>query len=111
MKMSTPIFYEQSTFSRTRASGNRSTVVLKTVSEGLADTQADKLASLAEAVEFESEEKFAEKLKTLRESYFSTKPEVTSTELTEDVKVENQDVAPGMEAYVNALSRWSAKSN
>ena len=85
--------------------------IVSEVAEGLSLTQKEKLSSLAEAVEFEDESSYREKVTTLRESYFSTKPEVTSTELTEDVKVENQDVAPGMEAYVNALSRWSAKSN
>ena len=45
--------------------------ILADVSEGLAVTQKEKLASLAEGVEFESEESFKEKLTTLRESYFS----------------------------------------
>ena len=85
--------------------------IVSQVAEGLSLTQKEKLQSLAEAVEFEDESSYREKVTTLRESYFSTKPEVAPTELTEDVKVENQDVAPGMEAYVNALSRWSAKSN
>ena len=44
--------------------------ILADVSEGLAATQKEKLASLAEGVEFESEESFKEKLTTLRESYF-----------------------------------------
>tara|TARA_B100000131_G_scaffold322491_1_gene376598 strand:- start:647 stop:1720 length:1074 start_codon:yes stop_codon:yes gene_type:complete len=85
--------------------------IVSEVAEGLSLTQKEKLQSLAEAVEFEDESSYREKVTTLRESYFSTKPEVTSTELTEDVKVENQDIAPGMDAYVQALSRWSAKSN
>ena len=45
--------------------------ILDQVSDGLADTQKEKLASLAESVEFESEQEYREKLETLKESYFS----------------------------------------
>ena len=52
--------------------------ILSDVSEGLSSTQKEKLASLAEGVEFESEESYKEKLETLKESYFKTTPkEVT----------------------------------
>ena len=47
--------------------------ILTQVSEGLAQTQKEKLASLSESVEFESEEEYREKLETLKESYFSSK--------------------------------------
>ena len=81
--------------------------IVSEVSEGLSLTQKEKLAALAEAVEFEDEETYREKVATLRESYFSTKPEVTPSELTEDVQVESQNVSGSMNAYVQALSRWS----
>ena len=44
--------------------------ILDQVSEGLAVTQKEKLASLSKSVEFESEESYREKLETLKESYF-----------------------------------------
>ena len=47
--------------------------ILNDVSEGLAQTQKEKLASLAESVEFESEEQYRGKLETLKESYFTQK--------------------------------------
>jgi len=75
----------------------------------LSQTQREKLASLAEAVEFENEESFRAKVSTLRESYFSTKPQVTT--VTEDVEVENAPTGDAMSAYVTALSRWASKSN
>lgn len=78
--------------------------IVTEISEGLSLTQREKLASLAEAVEFENEEIFREKVSTLRESYFSTKPEATS--LTEDVQVENAPTGDAMSVYVQALSRW-----
>ena len=46
------------------------TGILENVSDGLAATQKEKLASLAEGVEFESEESYREKLEVLKESYF-----------------------------------------
>ena len=47
--------------------------ILDQVSEGLAQTQKEKLASLSESVEFESETQYREKLEMLKESYFSEK--------------------------------------
>ena len=48
--------------------------ILDQVSEGLAATQKEKLASLSESVEFESEVEYREKLEVLKESYFSRSP-------------------------------------
>lgn len=80
--------------------------IVSEVSEGLTLTQREKMMSLAEAVEFDNEESFREKVSTLRDSYFSTKPE--SKEVTEDVEVEqSQVVTESMDAYVKALSRWT----
>ena len=81
------------------------TVVLKNISEGLADTQADKLAKLAEAVEFDTEEKFAEKLKTLRESYFPASPKAPAAEASDEAPVD-ETLAPAMAAYMTAIERW-----
>ena len=49
-----------------RLSESASDVILSGVSEGLAATQKEKLATLAEGVEFESEESYTEKLTNLR---------------------------------------------
>ena len=82
--------------------------IIKDVSEGLAVTQKEKLASLAESVEFESEESYREKLVTLRESYFSTekvteaKAEKTET-LTEGMETVPAEPAGRMNAYLRAL--------
>ena len=48
-----------------------SETISRDVSEGLAETQKDKLAALAENVEFDSETGYREKLESLKESYFS----------------------------------------
>ena len=90
-----------------------SDVVFADVTEGLAQTQKDKLASLVENVEFESEEAYREKLGTLRESYFPTqKAQRSATEnLTEEAgsPVETITHSPSMEAYLKTLSRVSKK--
>ena len=85
--------------------------VFAAVAEGLADTQKEKLATLAENVEFESEADYREKLETLKESYFPSKtstPKSTSENLSEEVSTDeapSEDVAPRMQAYLDILSR------
>ena len=79
--------------------------IVTEMAEGLSLTQREKLVSLAEAVEFENEEAFRAKVSTLRESYFSTKPEAPQV-VTEDVQVENAPTGDAMSVYVQALSRW-----
>ena len=89
--------------------------VFAAVSEGLADTQKEKLASLAENVEFESETDYREKLETLKESYFPSKtsaPKSTSENLSEEVSTDeviSEEVAPRMQAYLDVLSRAAKK--
>ena len=90
-------------------------VILADVAEGLADTQKEKLATLAENVEFESETDYREKLGTLKESYFPSKtsaPKSTSENLSEEVSTDeviSEEVAPRMQAYLDILSRAAKK--
>ena len=78
--------------------------IVTEVSKGLADTQAEKFASLAEGVEFESEESFKSKLETIKESYFPK----AKVELKEDIATGEvaSPVEGPMSAYVNAISRY-----
>ena len=82
--------------------------ILESVSEGLAATQKEKLASLAESVEFESDEEYREKLETLKESYFPHKSSTTSkTEtLSEGVASAPEDISGSMAQYVKTLSAF-----
>jgi len=78
---------------------------------GLAETQKEKLVSLAEGVEFENEADFKNKVETIKESYFTRKAETAETvvEPTEEASaplVENNESGT-MSKYVDALSRWS----
>ena len=85
------------------------------VTEGLADTQKEKLATLAENVEFESDTDYREKLVTLKESYFPSKssaPKSTSENLSEEVSTDeviSEETTPRMQAYLDVLSRAAKK--
>ena len=89
--------------------------VFASVAEGLADTQKEKLATLAENVEFESETDYREKLETLKESYFPSKtsaPKSTSENLSEEVSTDeviSEETTPRMQAYLDVLSRAAKK--
>ena len=80
--------------------------IFAAVSEGLALTQKEKLASLAEGVEFEGEESYRDKLTTLRESYFPSEAVVadTSETLSEGVG-SGPDFSGSMSRYLETLSR------
>ena len=80
--------------------------VLDQVSEGLAQTQKEKLASLSESVEFESEAQYREKLETLKESYFNQKTVSTQSKtetLSEGVDATTAPSTGSMDAYIRAL--------
>jgi len=81
--------------------------ILESVSDGLASTQKEKLASLAESVEFESETEYRNKLETLKESYFPGKTSAAKTETL----TEGEDAAPvlatgTMAGYLKTLSAF-----
>ena len=77
--------------------------ILESVSDGLAATQKEKLASLAESVEFESDEEYREKLETLKESYFPHKGAPTAK--TENLS-EGVDNAEGLESHTASMSSY-----
>jgi chromosome condensin MukBEF complex kleisin-like MukF subunit len=88
-------------------------VIFAEVAEGLALSQKDKLATLAENVEFESEADYREKLVTLKKSYF---PENASAQrdhsetISEGTDVVAQTSAsPLMESYMDTLRRVAKK--
>ena len=96
-----------------RLAESNSDVILADVSEGLALSQKEKLASLASNVEFESETDYREKLVKLRESYFpnnSSAPSAHSETISEGTQVDSpQQVSSAMEAYMQTLGRVAKK--
>ena len=82
--------------------------VFNNVAEGLAVSQKEKLQSLAESVEFESEESYRGKIETLKESYFGQKKTTTTTSAPQELKEEAAHVEPAtgaMATYLEALGR------
>ena len=81
--------------------------VIREASSGLADTEAEKLASLVESVDFEDKETFEMKVKTIRESYF--KESVNESESEVDAAIGNDeapaDISDSMSRYTQAISK------
>ena len=83
--------------------------ILESVSDGLAATQKEKLASLAESVEFESENNYREKLETLKQSYFAQKssPAVKTETLSEGLDATPESTTGSMAAYLKTLQSFN----
>ena len=96
-----------------RLSESSADVILADVSEGLAETQKEKLASLSESVEFASEESYREKLETLKESYFPSKKsaptQAKSETLSEGVDSSPETITGSMASYLKMVSAISNK--
>ena len=95
-----------------RLSESTSDGIFSEIAEGLAVTQKEKLSSLAESVEFESEADYREKLVTLRESYFPSKkasaPSDDSDLISEGTESPVQS-AGSMANYLTTLQRVTKK--
>ena len=82
-------------------------------SKDLADTAKEKFDRLVEEIEYSSEEDFANKVRTIKESYFEQKSEGSPKEGDIDNVAEggesNMDLSNAMEAYTNAISKTKDK--
>ena len=81
--------------------------VVREQSSGLADTEAEKLASLVEDIEYDNKDNFEMKVKVVKESYFTKEinesaDEVSSVAGTDEAPVEISDV---MDRYSQAISK------
>ena len=82
--------------------------IIREASRDLAETQVEKLASLVESLDFEDEESFATKVRTVKESYFKKKVKETE-EITEDWSTDDETVEVNsvMSQYLNAIKKTS----
>lgn len=80
--------------------------IIREASRDLAETQVEKLASLVNSLDFEDEESFAHKVKTVKESYFK-KSVTTEEELIEDWdnSTQSREVSSVMDMYLNAIKK------
>ena len=83
---------------------------LREVSEGLADTEKEKLKTLSDGVDFEDDEQYKEKIEVIKENYFPPATESQPQTITEEVvnspsDEEVEKVDPAMDLYVKAMKR------
>ena len=94
--------------SKALAEGKR-TEIVKTVSEGLTDTQNEKFLGLVEELSYDDSESFEKKVKTIRENYFTTKATADVKSVVTDAPVEalteSKKLDPIMSAYLSALKK------
>jgi hypothetical protein len=81
--------------------------IIREASRDLAETQVEKLTKLAESIDFESEEAFAQKVTTLKESYFSQKTATSpiAENVEDDTADEAVETSVAMESYLQALRK------
>ena len=81
---------------------------MREVSEGLADTEIEKLGKLADGIDFEDKSQYSEKLEVIKENYFPKQQSETITEELENTEKEqdiSESVDPIMSKYASALTR------
>ena len=85
--------------------------IIKSISEGLTDTETEKFMGLVEELSFESADTFETKVKTIRENYFTTKAAAEVSSVVTDAPVETLTeekkvtIEPSMSAYLSALNK------
>lgn len=80
------------------------------VCEGLTATQVEKIKSLAESVEFSTEEEFVEKLETIRENYFpSGVKKANAAQLHEEVEDDGSTKKVSADPYVASVAQAISK--
>lgn len=87
--------------------GYKREAIIREASRDLAETQVEKLASLAEGVDFVDEETFAAKVKTIKESYFKKATTNTINETVDEESDDTVEVSGPMAQYLEAIRRQS----
>ncbi|NDH48949.1 MAG: hypothetical protein EBY41_00090 [Proteobacteria bacterium] len=90
------------------------TEIFVEMSEGLARTQVEKFAELAEGIDFSDEESYRRKLNLIRENYFAAKAK--KSDIVEELAEEAEDIEQPVQQnygevgrYVQAISRTAKK--
>ena len=82
--------------------------IIREATKDLAETQVEKLKSLAENVDFDDEETFAQKVAQLKESYFA-KTAKTQEEIIEDDDSPVMEASGSMDSYLKAIKKTAIK--
>ena len=83
--------------------------VVREKSEGLAETEAEKLASLVEDIEFDNKENFETKVQVVKESYFKQEVSESVDEVDSLLGEDNQevDMSDSMAKYTQAITNFT----
>ena len=85
--------------------------IIRESASDLADTQVEKLKTLVNDLDFEDEEKFKEKVNTIKEAHFSAEQGVSDESIVEEEgSDEIIETAPSMDRYVDALRKTQPKN-
>ena len=80
--------------------------IVREAARDLAETQVEKLASLVESLDFEDEESFTQKVKTVKESYFKKDVPAQEEDIQEDWEADQSvEVPAAMSAYLSAIQK------
>ena len=82
----------------------RRDAVIREASKGLADTQVEKLTKLVDNIDYEDQETFAQKVATVKESYFKSN-QVTGTDEIEEDDSPSMEVSGSMDQYLKAIKK------
>jgi hypothetical protein len=81
------------------------------ICKGLTETQVEKMKSLAESVEFSTEEEYKTKLETIRENYFpSGVKKADETQLHEKIEEAAEETKKSLDPFVAAVSQAISKT-
>ena len=82
----------------------RRDAVIREASKDLADTQVEKLTKLVDNIDYEDQETFAQKVATVKESYFKSN-QVTGTDEIEEDDSPAMEVSGSMDQYLKAIKK------
>jgi hypothetical protein len=87
--------------------GLKRDAIIREHARDLAETQVEKLKSLVEDIDFEDDETFASKVKTIKESYFTKKSETAQEEVTgvEEGEISEATNTDAMSRYLSAIRK------
>ena len=89
--------------------GYKREAILREASKDLAETQVEKLRSLVVNEDFDSEEDFAERVETIKESYFNKKRVMNDETVIDEDDNTSEVPAGSMDQYINALKTQTKK--
>jgi hypothetical protein len=90
---------------------SRKNEITRVVTDGLTETQVEKIKSLAESVEFSTEDEYKSKLETIRENYFpSGVKKADEEQLHENVEDETTEDKKISDPFVAAVSQAISKT-